>query len=209
MELFIFIVNLIGTVAFAASGAMIGLKKNMDIFGVCILGLTTAVGGGVIRDLILGLTPPSAFEDPTAALVALGVSAVFFLSRVRQVLMHNPRHYNRLLFWMDALGLGAFTVIGIQIAYESAQRPTFFLLVFVGSITGVGGGVLRDLMAQEVPNIFRKHVYASASLVGSMVCAGLWPWAGSVPAMLSGMAAVVLIRVLATRYHWNLPKAKL
>lgn len=209
MEVFIFIVNLIGTVAFAASGAMIGLKKNMDLFGVCILGLTTAVGGGVVRDLILGLTPPAAFQDPTAALVALGVSAVFFLRRVRQVLTHNPRHYNLLLFWMDALGLGAFTVVGIQIALEQAGQSTFFLLVFVGVVTGVGGGVLRDLMAQEVPSIFRRNVYASASLLGAMLCAGLWPLAGSMASMLTGMAAVVLVRCLAAHYDWNLPKAKL
>ena len=89
MDIFIFIVDIIGTVAFAASGAMIGLKKDMDIFGVCILGLTTATGGGVVRDLILGLTPPMAFQDPTCAMTALGVSAVFFSRRVRRLLMHD------------------------------------------------------------------------------------------------------------------------
>ena len=209
MDTFIFFVNLVGTVAFAASGAMIGLQKKMDIFGVCILGLTTAVGGGILRDLILGLTPPSAFQDPTSALVALAVSAIFFLRRVRHILMHNSHHYNTLLFWMDALGLGAFTVIGIQIAYEQVRDASFFLLVFVGAVTGVGGGVLRDLMAQEVPYIFKKHVYASASLAGSLLCAGLWPWLGSMGAMLTGLVSVVLIRCLATHYHWNLPRAKL
>lgn len=208
MDTFIFIVNLIGTVAFAASGSMIGLNKNMDIFGMCILGLTTATGGGVIRDLILGLTPPMAFRDPTSAVVALVVSAVFFARRVRRLLMHNPEHYRVLLFWMDALGLGAFTVIGVELAFQRAAEPTFFLLVFVGVITGVGGGVLRDLLAQEVPYIFVKHVYACASLAGAALCAGLWTWAGSMVSMLSGMAAVVLIRVLAAHYRWNLPKAK-
>lgn len=208
METFIFIVDLIGTVAFAASGAMIGLNKNMDIFGVCILGLTTATGGGVIRDLLLGLTPPMAFRDPTSALVALVTSAVFFIRRVRRLLMHDPERYRVLLFWMDALGLGAFTVIGVQLAYQRTMEPTFFLLVFVGVVTGVGGGVIRDLLAQEVPYIFVKHVYACASLAGAALCAGLWRPAGSVAAMLSGMAAVVLIRVLAAHYRWNLPKAK-
>ena len=208
MDTFIFIVNLIGTVAFAASGAMIGLNKGMDVFGVCILGLTTATGGGVIRDLILGLTPPMAFQDPTSALVALAASAVFFSRRVRRRLTHNPRHCNRLLFWMDTLGLGAFTVIGVQLAFEQAAEPTFFLLVFVGTLTGVGGGVLRDLLAQELPYIFVKHVYASASLAGAAVCAGLWSCADSMGAMLAGMAAVVIIRALAARYHWNLPRAK-
>lgn len=208
MDTFIFVVNLIGTVAFAASGAMIGLNKNMDIFGVCILGLTTATGGGVIRDLLLGLTPPMAFQDPTSAMVALAASAVFFIRRVRQLLMHNPVHYERLLFWMDSLGLGAFTVIGVELAFQRTDRPTFFLLVFVGVVTGVGGGVIRDLLAQEVPYIFVKHVYACASLAGALMCTGLWQL-GSVPAMLSGMATVVLLRVLAAHYRWNLPKAKM
>ena len=112
MDMFIFVLNMVGTLAFAASGAMIGLKKNMDIFGVCILGLTTATGGGVIRDLILGVTPPMAFRDPTAAIVALVTSAVFFSRHVRRVLTHNQRWYDLLLFWMDTLGLGLFSVFG-------------------------------------------------------------------------------------------------
>lgn len=208
MDTFIFVVNIIGTLAFAASGAMIGLNKNMDIFGVCILGLATATGGGVIRDLILGLTPPMAFRDPTYAVLALVTSAVFFSRRVRQVLMHNQHRYDRLLFWMDTLGLGVFSVVGVELAFSRSGHPTFFLLVFVGTLTGVGGGVLRDLLAQEVPYIFVKHIYACASLAGAALCAGLWRF-GSMPAMLAGMAAVVLIRVLAAHYHWNLPKAKL
>lgn len=209
MDTFIFIVNLIGTVAFAASGAMIGLNKNMDIFGVCILGLTTATGGGVIRDLLLGLTPPMAFQDPTSAMVALVTSAVFFARRVRRLLMHNPKHYDRLLFWMDSLGLGAFTVIGVELAFQHTEHPTFFLLVFVGVVTGVGGGVIRDLLAQEVPYIFVKHVYACASLIGAALCAGMWNHVDRMDAMFIGMSTVVIIRVLAAHYHWNLPKSKM
>ena len=208
MDTFIFVVNIIGTLAFAASGAMIGLNNNMDIVGVCILGLATATGGGVIRDLILGLTPPMAFRDPTYAILALVTSAVFFSRRVRQVLMHNQRRYDRLLFWMDTLGLGVFSVAGVELAFSRSGHPTFFLLVFVGTLTGVGGGVLRDLLAQEVPYIFVKHIYACASLAGAALCAGLWRF-GSMPAMLAGIAAVVIIRVLAAHFHWNLPRAKL
>ena len=134
---------------------------------------------------------------------------MFFSRQVRQVLMHNQRRYDLLLFWMDALGLGAFTVIGVELAFSRAAQPTFFLLVFVGTLTGVGGGVLRDLLAQEVPYIFVKHVYACASLAGAMLCAGMWTHVDSMDAMLVGMAAVVLIRFLAAHYHWNLPKSKM
>lgn len=209
MDTFIMLIDMLGTVAFAASGALIGLRKEMDLFGVCILGLTTAVGGGVVRDLILGLTPPMAFRDPTAAMAALFTAAAFFSRRMRRFLTGRHALYDHVLFWMDTLGLGAFTVIGVQLAFTHAPEPTFFLLVFVGVVTGVGGGVLRDLLAQQVPYIFVKHIYACASLAGAVVCAGLWRWTGSVAAMLAGILTVVLVRVLAAHYRWNLPRAKL
>ena len=174
----------------------------------CAFWLVTAVGGGVIRDLILGLTPPMAFQDPTSALVALAVSAVFFLGRVRRLLMYKPALFNHLLFWMDALGLGVFTVVGVQIAYEAVAKPTLFLLVFVAVVTGVGGGVLRDQLAGDTPYIFVKHVYASASLAGAILCAGLWSRLGSMAAMLLGLTVVVLIRGLAAHFRWNLPRSK-
>ena len=101
------------------------------------------------------------------------------------------------------------SVVGVELAFSRSAQPTFFLLVFVGVLTGVGGGVLRDLLAQQVPYIFVKHIYACASLAGAVLCAGLWRCAGSVAAMLAGVAAVVVIRVLAARFRWNLPRAKL
>ena len=174
MEHFLFFLEILGTISFAASGALTGLKKNMDIFGVCILGLTTAVGGGVIRDLILGNTPPNTFRDPVYALLALAVSAVIFLKTVRNLLQRDPLWYDRMMLMMDSLGLGAFTTVGIQVAFENTESPTLFLLVFVGVITGVGGGVVRDLLAGDTPYIFVKHIYASASLAGALLCAGMW-----------------------------------
>ena len=207
METFLFIVNLIGTVAFAAAGALTGLRKNMDIFGVCVLGLTTAVGGGIVRDLILGITPPNAFQDPFAAMVAIFVSAVFFLRRFRHFIMQRPALYERMMLWLDSIGLGAFTVIGIQIAYETLEAPTLFLLVFVGVVTGAGGGLTRDVMAGDTPYIFVKHIYACASLAGALVCAGLWEITGSAAAMAAGFVTVVLLRCLSAHFRWNLPKA--
>ena len=187
METFLFVVNLIGTVAFAAAGAMTGLRKNMDIFGVCVLGLTTAVGGGIVQDLILGITPPNAFQDPFPAMVAILVSAVFFLRRFRHFLMQRPALYERMTLWLDSIGLGAFTVIGVQIAYRHMAEPTLFLLVFVGVVTGAGGGLMRDVMAGDTPYIFVKHIYACASLAGALVCAGLWESVGSAAAMTAAL----------------------
>lgn len=207
MDLFTLIVELIGTMAFAASGAMTGLKKNMDVFGVCILGLTTAVGGGVIRDLILGNTPPATFRDPIYATVAIVTALIFFLPRVRRLLMWDQALFDLCLFLMDTAGLAIFTVMGIRVAYAHVPRATLFLLAFVGVITGVGGGVLRDMMAGDTPYIFVKHVYASASLAGALACGLLWHYLGEMPSMLIGGGLVILIRCLSAHYRWNLPWA--
>ena len=207
MDMFIFVVNLLGTIAFAASGAMTGLRKNMDLFGVCILGLTTAVGGGVIRDVILGSTPPATFQDPIYATAAIATSLVLFLPRVRRLLTRNQPLYDLAMLAMDTLGLGIFTVMGVQIAYTHVAEPTVFLLVFVGVVTGVGGGVLRDMMAGDTPYIFVKHVYASASLAGALACALLWLPGLELYAMGAGAVTVIIIRFLSAYYHWNLPRA--
>lgn len=174
MAEFLLILEIIGTVAFAVSGAMTGLSKKMDIFGVVILGLTTAVGGGMIRDLVLGLTPPAMFTNPIYAAVAAVVSVIVFLPAVRRWLTAYGRVREILMLVMDSLGLGVFTVVGIQRAYTATDHRGLFLLVFVGVVTGVGGGLLRDVMAGNTPFIFVKHVYASASMVGAILCAALW-----------------------------------
>ena len=208
MEHLILCMELMGTLAFAASGALTGLRKNMDIFGICILALTTAVGGGVIRDLILGNTPPATFQNPIYATVALVTALVLFLPQVRHFLMRDARLFDLILFWMDAVGLGIFTVAGIRIAYAHIPRAGIFLLIFVGVVTGVGGGVLRDIMAGDTPYIFVRHVYASASLVGALLCGLLWHQLGELPSMLLGAGVIQLIRVLSHHYNWNLPKAR-
>ena len=215
MSLFLLVIELLGTLAFAASGAMTGIRKNMDLFGVCILALTTAVGGGVIRDVILGNTPPATFQNPIYATVALITALVLFLPGLRRFLMRNTALFDRCMFWMDTVGLGLFTVTGIQTAYahmsrlfaHASSRPTLFLLVFVGVVTGVGGGVLRDIMAGNTPYIFVKHIYACASLAGALLCGALWLYAGELPSMVLGAATVILIRCLSAHFHWNLPRA--
>ena len=207
MSEFLLILEIIGTVAFAVSGAMTGLAKKMDIFGVAILGLTTAVGGGVIRDLILGLTPPAMFTNPIYAAVAAVVSVIAFLPAVRRWLTAYGRVRDVLMLVMDSLGLGVFTVVGIQRAYTATDHRGLFLLVFVGVVSGVGGGLLRDVMAGQTPYIFVKHVYASASIIGAILCAALWAPLGATAAMILGASVILTIRLLAAHYHWSLPRA--
>lgn len=208
MNVLVFILEMIGTVAFAVSGAVVGIKKRMDIFGVAVLGVTTAVGGGVIRDLLLGKTPPNMFTDPIYALVAVIVSVVVFLPFVRRLVLLNNRAYETLLLISDAAGLGAFAAVGTQAVMDSAYSSNVFLAVFIGTITGVGGGVLRDLFANRMPKILAKRVYACAAIAGALVCAILWNLVGEMWAMLACIVITVVLRVLAAHFKWSLPRPK-
>ncbi len=209
MEYMLLILNMIGTVAFAISGALTAVKKRMDILGVMILGMVTATGGGMIRDIVLGIAPPQVFRDPVYALSALLVSAAIFVIiyfRVRGYQEISGAHFQKELMIADTLGLGVFTVIGVRAAFENNMELNYFLPVFLGTITGVGGGLLRDMMAGDKPYIFVKHVYACASIAGAFVCVFLWNKAGEDVAMVTGAACVIIMRFLAIRFKWNLPR---
>ena len=208
MDEFIFILELIGTVAFASSGAMIAIEKKMDIFGVNVLGATTAVGGGIMRDIILGLTPPGAFSHPVYVLVAALTSTILFAIAYAKPTAFESRvktdYYDKLMFWCDTAGLGIFTVVGIQAAVRAVGGENVFFFVFIGTLTGVGGGVLRDIMAGETPYILVKHIYACAAIAGGIVCVVGRTAFGEAYGTILGLAATVLLRFLAAHFRWNL-----
>lgn len=206
-EAVLLLFEMIGTVAFSISGAMTGIKKGMDAFGVVTLGLVTAVGGGIIRDLVLGITPPMTFRNPVYAIAAVCTALILCFPGVLRQLNRNHRLYDAVMLVMDSLGLGIFTVVGIQTAGMVTSSGSIFLLLFVGVITGVGGGVLRDVLAGDRPYIFVKHIYACASLTGAVLCIFLWPISGSA-AMIAGAGAVVVLRLCAARFRWSLPRPK-
>ena len=199
-------IEYLGTVAFAISGAVVGIRKHMDIFGVCILGLCTATGGGLIRDIILHVMPASVFRDPIFAIIALISAAVVFLPPVKKLVLTQSHTGELILFWADTLGLAAFTVSGLRTAVSVYPEGGTFLFCFLSVITAVGGGMLRDMMAQEIPAIFVKKVYAVASLAGALCSVLLWSLS-PMWAYLCGAVLVVVIRFLAMHYHWHLPRA--
>ena len=207
MELFVTLLELVGTVSFAVSGAMLALKKKMDIFGVCVMGLVTACGGGVLRDMLMGNLPPVMFRDPVYAVTAVLCSVVVFLPGVRRALMRRERVHDVLMLLTDALGLGIFTAVGVTTALHAGYDSRFFA-VFLGTITGVGGGVLRDVLAASPPYIFVKHFYACAAIIGAVLCAFLWPVAGERVSVLVCCGGVFLLRLLAAHFRWSLPKAE-
>ena len=207
MDTFLIIIESICVVAFAISGALVAIDKKMDLFGVTILGLTTSIGGGVIRDLILDITPPMSLRTPRIAIIAIVTSLIFFIPIIRKKIQEEEKVYNILMFVTDSIGLGLFTVIGVQTAINNGFADNYFLQVFVGVISGVGGGVLRDVLAGNRPYIFVKHFYANAALIGAIVCVALWNVVGSLPAMLISACVIFILRILAAHYHWELPKA--
>lgn len=198
--------EIVGTIAFAISGAAVAISKKMDLFGVIILGMTTAVGGGIIRDVILGNTPPAAFQSPGYTLTSIAVSALVFVTPIRRALHWKEKLYDKALLICDAIGLGVFTVVGVQTAFVSTGEMNAFLAIFVGVVTGCGGGVMRDMFAETPPYIFVKHFYATASLLGAVACILFWG-IGQMPAMFIGAAVTVVLRLLAAHYRWSLPKA--
>ena len=203
----ILVLEIIGTVAFAISGAMVAIRKKMDIFGVCILGLVTATGGGVIRDLILGVTPPATFRNPIYAVTALIVSVTVFIPAVRKLVLKTETLYTVLLLVMDSLGLAIFTVVGIRAAMRAVSEPSVFLPLFVGVLSGVGGGIMRDVMAGDKPYVLVKHFYATASLIGAAVCVLLWKVQGEILSIAFGAIVITVLRLLAAHYRWHLPRA--
>ncbi|MEA4912194.1 MAG: TRIC cation channel family protein [Oscillospiraceae bacterium] len=202
-------VELVGTVAFSLSGTVVAIQKRLDLFGALVLGVVTAVGGGMLRDITLGLTPPSLFRHPVYVMTAAVTSLAFFwLCYFRgDSLEHvNRGAAGRLMLLMDSLGLGIFTVVGINTAVSAGRGGNGFLCVTVGVLTGVGGGMLRDVLATRIPVILHKHVYAVAAIAGGILYFHARRWIPELPALLLGIGSIVCIRLCASHFKWDLPR---
>ena len=200
--------DLIGTIAFAISGAMLGIRKDMDAFGVLMLAVVTACGGGLTRDLVIGNTPPRMFVDPfhveIAAVCGLAVFILLYFHRKLPRML--AKAWDETIFWFDTFGLASFTVDGVMIGLEAGFSENAFLLVFLGFITGVGGGVIRDVLANKLPDIFVKRVYACAAIAGGVAMTCLLRRASMQIAMTAGFVTVLVVRILARHYEWDFPK---
>ncbi len=196
----IYILDLVGTAAFAASGAWIGVRKHMDLFGVLVLGVVTAVGGGTLRDLLLGDIPPFSLKDETYICIAITVSLIVFINRVKFEAFEKP------LLYFDAIGLGTFVVIGTTKALDF--QLGFLGAVLMGVMTGTAGGVIRDILANQVPLILRREIYASACVAGGALLVVLEHFGTGRPvAALLAAGTVIVVRLLAIRYDWGLPRS--
>ena len=202
-------IECLGIVAFAISGAMLAIRKGMDLFGVNIMGLTTAVGGGCLRDVVLGIYPPQMLRDPTFALIAILTSTVFFTIVYFYRSTPSPKakaRYQLILLYCDAVGLGVFTAVGVETALRAYPDGTLFLLLFVALLTGTGGGILRDVLAGETPSVLVRHVYAVASLAGAAAYILLRDALPPTLATACSAMVTVILRGLASHYRWNFPR---
>lgn len=159
---FITVMEWIGTVAFAVSGAVVAIQKRLDWYGICILSIITAIGGGILRDILINRPIPASLTNPMYAIVSVASAAfvMFFYKRVRRA--------NRWVLVADAFGLAAFTAIGAEVSALSGH-PDIYVTVTLAVLTGTCGGVLRDVLVMEIPQCFRKDIYAWASLAGAVV----------------------------------------
>ena len=193
------VMDIIGTIAFAISGVMVASKKKMDLFGINILALCTAVGGGMVRDVLIGVTPPVMFRNPIFVIIAFLI--LYFHKKTTRKSIESLT--TQLLFIFDTLGLAAFTMDGVNAGM--AVHTGIFLPAFLGVMTGVGGGIIRDVLANELPQVCVKQIYASASIVGSIITCLFIKYGETNTAVILGFIIVVLIRVLAAHYRWDLP----
>ena len=184
---------------------------TLDMLAPGESGVITAVGGGMMRDVILGIVP-SALLSPVYVMTACLTALALFLgfSVCQRGLQGNLKTLSdQILLLMDAVGLGIFTVVGVNTGIQHGYTHELFLLVFLGTLTGVGGGLLRDVLAGEPPSILVRHIYACASIGGALSYIWAGRHLGSLPALILSPALVVLIRILAARYRWNLPRISL
>lgn len=204
-----FILELIGAAAFAISGAMAAIKRKADIFGVVFLGVITALGGGVIRDVLIGQLPPKMFVSYAYLLASLLVSLIVFFDAYirREKYFANKDKLSEINNIFDAAGLAVFTISGMNTAMGVSDNV--ILILTLGVITGVGGGMLRDMMTNTMPKVLRKRVYAVASLIGGALYYVLHLiGVNDILSAVIGMVTIFVLRVLATAYKWNLPSVK-
>lgn len=210
-EQIFFILEIIGTIAFAVSGAVLAVKKEADIFGVLFLGIITAVGGGVLRDIMLGELPPHIFTDGIYVLVAsIAALTVFLFAKIySDKYIVSEQKIDKVNNVFDALGLGVFSVYGMIVGMDAGYGENAFFIIFLGMTTGIGGGIIRDTLVKDMPFVLRKRIYAIASLAGCFICYSLNIWGfDKLASAFIGMLTVFMLRMLATRYKWNLPRIK-
>jgi len=193
------IIDLLGTIAFAVSGALAAYNKKLDAFGIIIIAFVTAAGGGTLRDILLGIQPVSWMSNMNLVYTILITVLVTFLFRKYLLKLRKT------LFLFDTIGIGLYTVVGLETGLEAELHP--IICITLGCVTACFGGVIRDILVNEIPVIFRKNIYATACIAGGVVYFVLLK-SGAPDFIIFPLAAiaVIVIRALAVKFKWQLPR---
>ena len=196
--MFFQVIDILGTIAFAISGVLVAMEKRLDLFGVVIIAFVTSIGGGTLRDLLIGNTPVAWMQDLTYVIVILA-SVVFAIIFVKQL-----KYLRKSLFLFDTIGIGLYTMVGIEKGLQAELLP--IICIALGTMTASFGGVIRDILCNEIPVIFRKEIYATACIVGgaSYFLFSMLPMVDAY-ANIGAIIIVILIRILAVRFKITLP----
>jgi uncharacterized membrane protein YeiH len=197
MEILTFL-DILGTIAFAISGVLTAMNKRMDAFGILIIALITSIGGGTLRDVLIGKTPVTWMQDQIFPMVVFGTAifAVLFRSKLK--------YFRRSLFLFDTIGIGLYTITGVQVSLAFGLDP--IICVLLGTVSACFGGVLRDILCNEIPIIFHKEIYATACILGATVYLTLIYFEVSqIIAMIVSGLVIIVMRILAVVFKWQLP----
>ena len=199
------IFEILGTIAFAFSGVMVGISKKMDIFGIAVLAIVTAIGGGIMRDVMVGMIPPLSLRTPdnliisliTVTMAIIGMK-IFYLPTAEKSLLGHLYQLS------DAIGLASFTVTGAMMGIGRYPEYSILLPIMLALLTAIGGGIIRDVLAQRMPVVFYMEIYAVASLVGAAFICAAKTYIGIACASWVGFFIVLILRLLAIAFRWNL-----
>lgn len=197
MSLFL-LLDFLGTIAFATSGALTAMHKKLDIFGIFIIGFVTAIGGGTLRDVLTGSTPVIWMEQ-TFYIYTIGITVILAI-----IFRRYLSHLRKSLFLFDTIGLGIFTITGVETGIQNGLDP--IVSIALGAMTGTFGGVIRDTLCNEIPVIFRKEIYATACIVGATAFVIMdYLGVNTDVTYIITSSTVIAIRLIVVRYHISLP----
>ncbi len=210
MEIFSVAIEIIGIIAFSVSGAMVAIRRKTDLFGVMLLAILTAMGGGLLRDIIFSFTPPVIFTLKWYLLICAIVSIIVFLiaRKYSRTYLENETKIEHINDIFDALGLGIFAVMGSKVGIEHGFVNDAVITISCGVITCIGGGIIRDVLTKSIPFVLVKRIYAIAAILGSSVYYIMYLFEiNDGVAIVAGTLTTFIARLLAMIFKWNMPKA--
>ncbi len=196
--MFYLVIDILGTVAFAISGVLVAMEKKLDLFGVLIIAFVTAIGGGTLRDLLIGNTPVGWMTTPVyiITITATVIAAIIFVNQLR--------YFRKSLFLFDTIGIGLYTMVGVEKGLSAGLSPV--MCIILGTITASFGGVIRDILCNEIPVIFRKEVYATICILGGIIYFIFIQFpVDNAYAYVAAILSIIVMRLLAVRFKISLP----